>query len=117
LRGGADILEHRAIPFVGQLKAVTGAGKTPILADVIGRLSPAIVLWTTKFGSVVDQTVANLRAGGKYHHLLGASKVEVIKFSEIPSAADWQRILEREDGLTILVSTVATWQSDTNPLG
>lgn len=101
----------RTIPFVGQLKAVTGAGKTPILAEVVGRLRPSIVLWTTKFGSVVDQTVNNLGVGGKYHHLLGDSPVEVVRFSDLRSAAEWQRILSRDDGLTILVSTVAAWNS------
>lgn len=108
---GQDRMAGRDVPFVGQLKAVTGAGKTPILTDVIGRLGASIVLWTTKFGSVVDQTVANLRAGGKYHHLLGGKSAEVIKFSDIASPATWRRILEREDGLTVLVSTVAAWNS------
>lgn len=108
---GHDVMGGRPIPFVGQLKAVTGAGKTPILATVVGRLNPAIVLWTTKFGSVVDQTVSNLAAGGKYHHLLGSDSVEVINFSDIQSPARWQRILESKEGLTILVSTVAAWNS------
>ena len=63
-----DMLGGRPVPFVGQLKAVTGGGKTPILADVVGRLKPAIILWTTKFGAVVDQTVTNLQ--GKYRHLV-----------------------------------------------
>ena len=35
---GPDVIGGRTVPFVGQLKAVTGAGKTPILADVVGRL-------------------------------------------------------------------------------
>ena len=59
---GQDVVGGRPVPFVGQLQAVTGAGKTPIIADVVGRLKPAIVLWTTKFGSVVDQTVTQLCA-------------------------------------------------------
>ena len=101
----------QTIPFVGQLKAVTGAGKTPILAEVVGRLRPSIVLWTTKFGSVVDQTVKNLGIGGKYHHLLGDNPVEVVRFSDLRSAAEWQRILTRDDGVTVLVSTVAAWNS------
>lgn len=105
---GQDKMGGRLIPFVGQLKAVTGAGKTPILSHAIGKTQRAIVLWTTKFGSVVDQTVANLSVGGKYHHLLG-NDVEVIKFSAIPSPVEWHRILEKETGLTILVSTVAAW--------
>src|SRR5437870_2634681 len=108
---GPDKVDGREVPFVGQLKAVTGAGKTPILCNVVGRLNPSIILWTTKFGSVVDQTVANLRATGKYHHLLGKGPLEVIKFSDIPSSAEWRRILERTDGVTILVSTVAVWNS------
>ncbi|MDQ3474309.1 MAG: DEAD/DEAH box helicase family protein [Acidobacteriota bacterium] len=111
-QAGQDKMGGRPVPFVGQLKAVTGAGKTPILATAIGRLTPAIILWTTKFGSVVDQTVTNLSPGGKYHHLLGNTKaVEVLNFSDIQSPARWQRILENKEGLTILVSTVAAWNS------
>lgn len=106
---GQDIVGGRPVPFVGQLQAVTGAGKTPILADVVGRLKPAMILWTTKFGSVVDQTVANLR--GKYHHLLGKGSVEILNFSEVTSPAQWEHLIDREDGLTVLVSTVAMWNS------
>ena len=106
---GQDVIGGRPVPFVGQLKAVTGAGKTPILADVVGRLKPAIILWTTKYGSVVDQTTRNLR--DKYRHLLGKGEVEVINFSEITSGAQWEYLIERRDGLTILVSTVAMWNS------
>ncbi len=106
---GQDIVGGRPVPFVGQLQAVTGAGKTPILADVVGRLKPAMVLWTTKFGSVVDQTVANLR--GKYHHLLGKGSVEIVNFSEVTSPAQWEYLIDRKDGLTVLVSTVAMWNS------
>lgn len=107
---GQDRLGGRLLPYVGQLKAVTGAGKTPILASVIGRMHPAVVLWTTKYGSVVDQTTANFKAGGKYHHLLGPG-TEVIRFSDIHSPDEWHRILERKEGLTVLVSTVAAWFS------
>jgi type III restriction enzyme len=106
---GPDVIGGRPVPFVGQLKAVTGAGKTPILADVVGRLKPAMVLWTTKFGSVVDQTVANLK--GKYSGLLGTGVVEIINFSDVTSPAQWEYLIDRKDGLTILVSTVAMWNS------
>ncbi len=106
---GQDMLGGRAVPFVGQLKAVTGAGKTPILADVVSRLKPAIVLWTTKYGAVVDQTVSNLL--GKYRDLLGKDNVEVINFSEVNSPAQWEYLIERRDGLTVIVSTVAMWNS------
>lgn len=106
---GQDTFGGRPVPFVGQLKAVTGAGKTPILADVVGRLKPAIILWTTKYGAVVDQTVANLL--GKYRHLLGKGDVEVINFSDVTSSAQWEHLIERQDGLTVIVSTVAMWNS------
>lgn len=106
---GQDISGGRPVPFVGQLQAVTGAGKTPILADVVGRLKPAIILWTTKFGSVVDQTVANLK--GKYYHLVGKGSIEILNFSEITGPAQWEYLIDRKDGLTILVSTVAMWNS------
>lgn len=106
---GQDIVGGRPVPFVGQLQAVTGAGKTPILADVVGRLKPAIILWTTKFGSVVDQTVRNLR--GKYRHLLGTNGIEILNFSEISSPAQWEYLIDRKEGLTVLVSTVAMWNS------
>jgi type III restriction enzyme len=106
---GPDIAGGRPVPFVGQLKAVTGAGKTPILADVIGRMKPAIILWTTKYGAVVDQTVANLR--GKYGHLLGTTNVDVINFRDVTNPTHWEYLIERERGLTVIVSTVAMWNS------
>lgn len=110
-KNGADRIGGKTIPFVGQLKAVTGAGKTPILATVVSKLKPSIILWTTKFGSVVDQTAINLRPNGKYYHLLGNDNVQVIKLSEIPSFSAWQKIIEQEVGITILISTVAAWNS------
>ena len=108
-QGGPDVFGGRPVPFVGQLKAVTGAGKTPILASVASQLKPALVLWTTKFGAVVDQTVSNLR--GKYRPLLGTGSIEIINFNEITSAPHWEDLIERKDGLTIIVSTVAGWNS------
>jgi type III restriction enzyme len=106
---GQDTFGGRPVPFVGQLKAVTGAGKTPILANVVSRLKPALILWTTKYGVVVDQTVSNLR--GKYRHLLGSGNVEIVNFADITSSSQWEYLLERKDGLTIIVSTVAGWNS------
>jgi len=110
-QAGPDRLGGRPVPFVGQLKAVTGAGKTPILANVIGRLSPAIILWTTKFSSVVDQTAVNLGPGGKYYDQLGSGLVDVVRLSSIGSPPEWRHVLDRTDGLTILISTVAAWYS------
>ena len=55
-----DILspgEGRNYPFIQFLRAITGAGKTPILAAVVG------------------QTLANLDEGGKYHSVFVVSEV------------------------------------------
>ena len=93
------------IPFLGQLKAVTGAGKTPILADVVAGLGDAVVIWTSKSSAVVEQTYQNLR--GRYRPLLPASNVKVIR--EIPSQADWQDLLTSTMGITIWVLTTASW--------
>ena len=76
--------------------------RRPSWAAVVGRLKPAIILWTTKFGAVVDQTVANLH--GKYRHLVGKGGVEVLNFGEVASPAQWEHILDRKDCLTVIVS-------------
>jgi type III restriction enzyme len=92
------------IPFVGHLKAVTGAGKTPILAKVVGDLTPALVLWTSKSSAVADQTYRNLT--GKYAHLLPPN-TRVVR--ERPSKADWEDLIESDTGLTVWVTTVGSW--------
>jgi type III restriction enzyme len=62
-------------PFFQALSAITGAGKTPILADAATRIrahleAEPIVLWMSKARSVVGQTHANFSEGGKYSHLV-----------------------------------------------
>lgn len=92
------------IPFLGQLRAVTGAGKTPILAEVIGGLGPGLVLWTSRSSAVVEQTYNNLR--GKYASLL-PSGTKVIR--DRLGQADWRSLVDSKDGLTIWMLTVASW--------
>jgi len=63
------------VPFYQALSALTGAGKTPILADAVAQMRAhvpvePIVLWISKAKAVVDQTFANFDVGGKYNHLL-----------------------------------------------
>lgn len=41
---GVQYIGRTPIPFLGHLKAVTGAGKTPILTKVVGDLQNAVVL-------------------------------------------------------------------------
>ena len=93
------------IPFVGQLKAVTGAGKTPILAEVIGGLGDAVVIWTSKSSPVVEQTYNNLR--GRYRGLLPELDVKVV--AEIRNQLEWQNLINSTVGLTIWVLTTASW--------
>jgi type III restriction enzyme len=57
------------------LSALTGAGKTPILADAVSQMRAhlsiePLVLWVSKHRVVVEQTLANFEAGGKYEHLV-----------------------------------------------
>jgi type III restriction enzyme len=63
------------LPFYQSLQALTGSGKTPILADCVAQMRTAhpiepIVLWISKAKVVVEQTLANFVDGGKYHHLI-----------------------------------------------
>ncbi len=92
------------IPFVGHLKAVTGAGKTPILAKVVGDLQNALVLWTSVSAAVVDQTYRNLR--GRYRSLL-PSGTQILR--ERPSKSEWESLMQSTTGLTIWVTTVGSW--------
>lgn len=64
-----------AVPYYQALSALTGAGKTPILADAVSQMrhlvsGEPLVLWISKGRAVVEQTYANFEAGGKYGHLV-----------------------------------------------
>lgn len=103
---GAPRYGATEIPFMGQLRAVTGAGKTPILTSVAGGLGDAVVLWTTKSSAVVEQTYNNLL--GKYRSLLGSDRpVSIIR--DIPSRRAWRDLLDEPRGLTIWLLTIASW--------
>lgn len=63
-----------ADPFFQALGALTGAGKTPILAETVTLIrnelhGEPIVLWMSKARSVVTQTYNNFN-GGKYAPLI-----------------------------------------------
>ncbi len=45
------------LPFLCRLKAITGSGKTPMLALAAADLRDAIVLWTTNRGAVISKRV------------------------------------------------------------
>ena len=63
------------VPFYQALSALTGSGKTPILADSVAQIraqmsEEPIVLWISKAKAIIDQTYANFEPGGKYEHLV-----------------------------------------------
>ncbi|SDI87166.1 type III restriction enzyme [Arthrobacter subterraneus] len=73
----------QSVPFFQSLAALTGAGKTVILADAVAQiaavLKPApVILWLSKGKVVVEQSFANLVPSGKYNHLLGLATVRLL---------------------------------------
>lgn len=102
------------LPFLCRLRAITGAGKTPILALVAQHLKDGIVLWTTNRGAIISQTLQNLRPGGKYSALL-PDGTQVFNLSEMTSM-DWEQAMRATSGLTILLSTVAAFNQDSDNL-
>src|SRR4051794_7429498 len=60
-----------AVPFFQGLSALTGAGKTLILAQAVADMATGmpispVVLWVTRLRVVVEQTFLRLRPGGPY---------------------------------------------------
>ncbi len=73
----------RVVPFFQALSSVTASGKTVILAEAVASIAAheeiaPVVLWLSKGKVVVEQTYANLAAGGKYHHLLRHAEFRTI---------------------------------------
>lgn len=97
-------MDREQVPLLAQLQAITGAGKTPILASVVGGLGPAIVFWTTKSKVVVQQTAQKLH--GVYASLLPP---DTLVLEELPTPDQWHDLFEQQSGLTIWVRTVASW--------
>lgn len=75
--------EFTPLPFIQILSALTGSGKTAILADTVELMSAnlpylPIVLWVSKGKVVVEQTLHNL-AGGKYASLVSNYTVKPLQ--------------------------------------
>ncbi|WP_375416382.1 hypothetical protein [uncultured Hymenobacter sp.] len=97
-------------PFLCRLNAITGSGKTPMLAVAAAALGDAIILWTTNRGAVISQTATNLSAGGSYAALL-PENAEVRELGRL-TETEWSSIVEAKSGLTILLATVALFNQD-----
>lgn len=93
----------RTVPFYQNLNALTGSGKTLILADTVSQIRSQlgvepIVLWLSKGKVVVWQTLQNL-ASGKYAELVGSFAIKPLMDCK-------QRDIENPQGGLILVATV-----------
>lgn len=71
---------HQPRPFFQALSALTGAGKTPILAQSVALMrghfaAEPIVFWMSKAKSVVAQTYTNFSPGGKYSEIIDGFRV------------------------------------------
>lgn len=97
-------------PFLCRLRAITGSGKTPMLALSAQTLGDAIILWTTNRGAIISQTAANLSAGGRYAALL-PEDAQILELSDL-STSDWSEVVSAKTGLTIILSTVALFNRD-----
>jgi type III restriction enzyme len=67
-------------PFYQALSAITGAGKTPVLAEAVAMMcmhmrAQPIIFWMSKAKSVVSQTYNNFTEGGKYSGIIEGFKV------------------------------------------
>lgn len=74
----------RSKPYFQALSAITGSGKTPMLAQSVAEIRlllniNPIVLWMSKARTVVSQTYLNFTVGGKYASLIDGFKVINIK--------------------------------------
>lgn len=102
------------LPLLCRLRAITGAGKTPILALTAKQMGNAVILWTTNRGAIIAQTKANLSSGGKYAGLLPEG-TDVHDLSEM-GPEDWTETMGATTGLTILLATVASFNQDSDKL-
>lgn len=98
------------VPFFQGLSALTGAGKTVILAQAVSDMSvgmpiPPIVLWVTRLRVVVEQTFLRLRPGGAYASLLPGWNGAML--SELPREA-----VADPTAPLLIAATVASFNRD-----
>lgn len=91
-------------PYFQALSALTGAGKTPILAQSVALMRAhfgcePIVFWMSKAKSVVAQTYTNFSTGGKYSHI-----VEDFRVITVPQLTP-QGIEDSSTPLVIMATT------------
>lgn len=75
--------KRHVAPFFQALSALTGAGKTMILAEAVSQIADTmpvkpVIMWLSRGKVVVRQTFVNLSPGGKYHHLLDGMAIDAL---------------------------------------
>ena len=75
--------KRHVAPFFQALSALTGAGKTVVLAEAVSQIADTmpvkpVIMWLSRGKVVVRQTFVNLSPGGKYHHLLDGMAVDAL---------------------------------------
>lgn len=94
-------------PFFQALSALTGAGKTVILAEAVSQIADTmpvkpVIMWLSRGKVVVRQTFVNLSPGGKYHHLLDGMAVDAL--------ANYKpEVVEEADHPLVYFATVGTF--------
>jgi len=114
MRDPLYIRKNEIVPFYQNLSAITGAGKTLVLADAIEQMrtittTQPIVLWLSKGRVVVEQTLENL-SNGKYVDNIPSYMVKPLL--ECKS----QDILDDSNGL-LLVATVGKFNQKDKEAG
>jgi len=104
------VLRGAPKPYLHRVKAVTGAGKTPVLAAIAKKLQNCIILWTTPRGAVISQTTEALK--GKYSSLLPENTKVHELAALLGTPKDWQELLSATSGCTIITATVASFNQD-----
>lgn len=106
-------MEHRdwPTPYYQALAAITGAGKTAILADAVAQIRGSmslepIILWISKGKAVVDQTYANFEPGGKYEQLIEGFLVSYL------SELDSEKIRDSSQPIIAITTVGAFNQKD-----
>jgi type III restriction enzyme len=97
------VTRKQLVPFYQNLSAITGSGKTVILADAVEQIRSQlsvepIVLWLSKGRIVVWQTLTNLSTG-KYSSLVGEFDIKPLLECTPEAVADSSRGL-------LLIATV-----------
>lgn len=105
-------MEHRRwpTPFYQALAAITGSGKTAMLADAVAQIrarmeSEPLVLWVSKSKAVVAQTLANFEPGGKYESLIEG-------FVAVGFGSLSQALIEDDTQAVLATSTVGLFNRD-----